>query len=256
MKLPNYGFVVLFVLCCAFLIIAPVSANPIFYEGNGHYYETIFEPGITWSEANSAAQSLTYQGVNGHLATITSEGENTFIKLNIESVYWRHYWIGGFQPAGSTEPDGGWQWVNGDEWSYTNWYRGNPDNMYGAEDRIAIFFHLGDEGYRGGWKEFHDDNGDWQVCGYIVEYDAKPTVQDLINNVDELGLPNGIEQGLLAKLDTAEKKIAQEHYTPARNTLNAFINQVNAQRGKTLSDTQAQELISIAQEIINSIPGK
>jgi dipeptidyl aminopeptidase/acylaminoacyl peptidase len=81
-------------------------------------------------------------------------------------------------------------------------------------------------------------------------------VQDLITKVDGLGLPKGIEQSLLAKLDTAEKKITQEQYTPARNTLNAFINQVNAQRGKAITETQADELILIAQRIINSIPGK
>jgi len=81
-------------------------------------------------------------------------------------------------------------------------------------------------------------------------------VQDLINKVDGLGLPKGIEQALLAKLDTAEKKIIQEQYTPARNTLNAFINQVNAQRGKTLTSAQANDLIATAQRIITSIPGK
>ena len=51
------------------------------------------------------------------------------------------------------------------------------------------------------------------------------TLKDLINKVDGIGLPKGIEQGLLAKLNTAEKKITQEQYTPARNTLNAFINE-------------------------------
>jgi len=254
MKLPNYSIVVLFVLCCAFLIIAPVSAHPIFYEGNGHYYQAISAPGITWSEANSAAQSLTYKGVNGHLATMNSEGENSFIAYEITSMSSRYYWIGGFQPAGSTEPDGGWQWVNGDEWSYTDWRSGEPDNLNGVEDRLAMISQA-DEGshIHFGWNDFRNDEA---VYGYIVEWDATPTVHDLINNVDELGLPNGIEQGLLAKLDTAEKKIAQEQYTPGRNTLNAFINQVNAQRGKALTGTQADELIVIAQEIINSIPGK
>ena len=81
-------------------------------------------------------------------------------------------------------------------------------------------------------------------------------VQDLITKVDGFGLPKGIEQGLLAKLDTAEKKIIQKQYTPARNTLNAFINQVSAQREKALTGTQANELIAIAERIINSIPGK
>jgi hypothetical protein len=81
-------------------------------------------------------------------------------------------------------------------------------------------------------------------------------VQGLRIKVYELSLPSGIENGFIAKLKAAEKKITQEQYTPARNTLNAFINQVNAQRGKALTGTQADELIAIAQRIINSIPGK
>jgi hypothetical protein len=36
----------------------------------------------------------------------------------------------------------------------------------------------------------------------------------------------------------------------ARNLLKGFIKQVNSQRGKTLNDTKADELIEIAQRII------
>jgi len=81
-------------------------------------------------------------------------------------------------------------------------------------------------------------------------------VLDLITKVDGIGLPKGVEQSLLAKLNVAEKKITQKQYTPARNTLNAFINEVNAQRGKALTTAQANELIATAQRIIKSIPGK
>jgi hypothetical protein len=62
--------------------------------------------------------------------------------------------------------------------------------------------------------------------------------------------------GLTDKLTAAQKKIEQKQYTPARNMLQAFINQVKSQRDKTLSDTEADELTAIAQRIINSIPGK
>jgi hypothetical protein len=61
---------------------------------------------------------------------------------------------------------------------------------------------------------------------------------------------------LLAKLDALKKKITQAQNTPARNTLNPFINHVNAQRGKALTTDQANEIIAIAQRIINAIPGK
>ena len=81
-------------------------------------------------------------------------------------------------------------------------------------------------------------------------------MEDLITSIDGLGLPKGIEQGRVAMLNTAEKKITQQQYTPARNTLIAFINQVNARWKKTFPKLKdSRELISIAQPIINAIPG-
>jgi hypothetical protein len=70
------------------------------------------------------------------------------------------------------------------------------------------------------------------------------------------GLPSDIEKGLIDKLTAAKTQIMQNKYTPARNVLNAFINQVNAQRGKVLTTAQTNELIATAERIINSIPGK
>ncbi len=81
-------------------------------------------------------------------------------------------------------------------------------------------------------------------------------MQDLSNKVDALGLPTGIENGLMAKLAAANMQISQKKYTPSRNMLNAFINQVNAQSGKAISSDQANDLISTAEQIINSIPAK
>ena len=63
------------------LCIVCVNATPILNPENGHYYDIITSPGITWEQSNTAAQSLTYEGVNGHLATVTSSEENDFIVL-------------------------------------------------------------------------------------------------------------------------------------------------------------------------------
>ena len=168
MKLPNYGFVVLFVLCCAFLIIAPVAAYPVLNEGNGHYYEDIIATGITWSEANSAAQSMTYRGVQGHLATINSEDENIFIRPMIWTLLdWNYYWIGGFQPIGSTEPDGGWQWVTGEPWTYANWDPPNPSNTgAGNENSLEMLTHW--PYHLGTWNDVTNDNPDFRAYIRII----------------------------------------------------------------------------------------
>ena len=65
----------------------------------------------------------------GYLATITSAQENTFVhNLITANEYWinvgvdsRGPWLGGYQPAGSLEPAGGWTWVTGEAFVYQNW---------------------------------------------------------------------------------------------------------------------------------------
>jgi hypothetical protein len=77
--------------------------------------------------------------------------------------------------------------------------------------------------------------------------------QDLRKVVDDLGLPSGIENALMAKLDAALKSITAGKYRPAKNQLQSFINQVNAMRGKSLTNTQADALIQYAQRIMKSL---
>jgi len=100
---------------------APVKWS-IDYGGNGHYYLPIATSyPISWSDANAVANLL-----GGHLATITSVEENDFVfSLIDDEIYWypsvniRGPWIGGYQLPGSSEPDGGWAWVTGELFVYT-----------------------------------------------------------------------------------------------------------------------------------------
>ena len=64
----------------------------------------------------------------GHLATITSEAENTFITTQLGILH--RPWLGGEQLPDSEEPAGGWQWSPGEPWVYTNWDSGEPNNTY------------------------------------------------------------------------------------------------------------------------------
>jgi len=73
-------------------------------------------------------------------------------------------------------------------------------------------------------------------------------IEDLKTAVENLHLKN--QQGYIAKLDAALKSLARGNTNTAANQLNAFMNLVNAQRGKTLTDAQANALIASAQEII------
>ena len=97
--------------------------------GNGHWYEVIAAPAISWNEANAVAQA---SGGIWHLATITSQAENDFIfPLVDDPAYWTTAgtghnlgpFLGGFS---SCDVCSDWQWVTEEAWSYTNWVSGQP----------------------------------------------------------------------------------------------------------------------------------
>jgi hypothetical protein len=85
----------------------------------------------------------------GHLATITSPEENTFVKSLFENnpAYWYvdgfnnalGPWLGGVQAPGSAEPGGGWGWVTGEPFGYTDWSLHDPDNCCGVNQNRIEF---------------------------------------------------------------------------------------------------------------------
>ena len=144
-------------------------------DGSTHSYEAVAVPsGIAWTEANAAANAA-----GGYLATITSQEENDFVFALIDAEAFWHLrpngilagpWLGGQQPDGSAEPDGGWEWVTGEAFSFVNWSSGEPDNMFGTQDRI----HFGEMvGTRvSTWDDA--EAGDSHLQGYVIEYDGDP----------------------------------------------------------------------------------
>jgi hypothetical protein len=75
----------------------------------------------------------------------------------------------------------------------------------------------------------------------------------LVDEVEDLNLQEGIDSGLDAKLDAALNALddVNEHNDRAAiSSLEAFIHAVEAQRGKRISDADADALIAAAEEII------
>jgi len=71
-----------------------------------------------------------------------------------------------------------------------------------------------------------------------------------------MNLQNGIENSLYGKLDAALNELDdlnENNDVAACNSLDAFINAVEAQRGNKLTDTQADTLIATAQQIQASL---
>ncbi|NCR17826.1 MAG: hypothetical protein GPJ22_11125, partial [Microcystis aeruginosa LL13-03] len=98
--------------------------TPKIDPATGHAYVLTDLPG-TWTEVQSIAQ-----GMGGNLVSINSAAENAFL-VNQFGTY--SFWIGLTDAA----VEGNWKWVNGDPYTYTNWYPGEPNNA-GNED-YAIF---------------------------------------------------------------------------------------------------------------------
>jgi len=150
-----------------------VNAAPIQWRvedgGNGQFYEVI-EQTLFWADAQAYAEEQ-----SGYLATITYQDEQDFIISNLPLPGDR-YWLGGYQPDGSEEFDGGWTWVTGEQGTYTNWASGEPNGY--AENLL----HLWGSGSRPG-PQFAP--GTWNDLGktegpFIVEYVPEPATLSLL----------------------------------------------------------------------------
>jgi hypothetical protein len=81
-------------------------------------------------------------------------------------------------------------------------------------------------------------------------------IGDLVDKVTALHLPKGTEKGLLTKLDGSIKKLEDGNLNndkAAIGKLQAFITEVEAFRGKQLSDEQVDSLIAAASDVIDEI---
>ena len=180
MKVIGLNSILIFMI----LLVGPASCLDLLptqhvqWSGNGHYYEAVLVPGgITWDNANNEANNT-----GGHLATISSEDENQFVYdlFNGDSRYWyldgagnsEGPWLGAYQPSGSDEPAGGWTWVTGEPFIYTNWASREPDNNQGRESRLN-FFNWGSSPSPM-WNDIPDS---FAAFGYIIEWDqSTPTI--------------------------------------------------------------------------------
>ncbi|MFC1509701.1 NosD domain-containing protein, partial [Candidatus Omnitrophota bacterium] len=82
-------------------------------------------------------------------------------------------------------------------------------------------------------------------------------ISELIDYIENEGLHGGLENSLTSKLENVISKLEKGNEQAAVNQLGAFVNEVEAKRGKKkgLSDEQADELISVAETLIDNIDG-
>lgn len=147
------------------------------WSGNGHYYAVVNQV-TSWQQAKVFAEGMEFMGVHGHLATITSEAENTFVTTELGGT--AGAWLGGQQLPGSSEPEGGWQWITGEPWAYTKWDGGEPNNTYsggwGTSDdtteEVLQYHHNGTH-----WNDLPSYSG-IVTPRFVVEWDVGSSMLD------------------------------------------------------------------------------
>lgn len=107
------------------------------------------------------------------------------------------------------------------------------------------------------WVEYSTNPYDSSVTNVFVAK-VEPTISDLMRIVDGLNLEKGIENSLDVKLQRAKDELdTKKNNSPtvATNALQAFISEVEAQRGVKITNNQADELVSFANNLIKIVNG-
>jgi hypothetical protein len=108
--------------------------------------------------------------MQGHLATVTSANESSFLVSSFGNDL-KLKWLGGYQDSSVPdflEPAGGWRWVTDEPWQYTNWGTGEPNNGFNVVNENRLAFWNVDK--LGVWNDVA--NGDMNYrSGYLIEWE-------------------------------------------------------------------------------------
>jgi hypothetical protein len=80
--------------CLVVGVAMPALANPV--QFSAIYFDYVSAPGISWDDANAASAATSFMGAAGHLATVTSATQNSFL-LSIAPSFntYQGAWLGG-----------------------------------------------------------------------------------------------------------------------------------------------------------------
>jgi hypothetical protein len=158
----------------------------------GHYYEYVPDTDVTWTAAAAAAQTYTFDGQTGYLASIPDAAVNTFVTDHLNGA--ENVWAGGMSVDYPSGYDGNtgiqrvWSWQYGplagtiftecsnitltcdhvnDTGDYTDWNPGEPNNDGytgpGTGEHYLEINYLGE----GAWNDIPNST---TIAGYVVEF--------------------------------------------------------------------------------------
>lgn len=157
---------------------AVLNSDPMirYNATTGNFYKYI-PTTATFAGATTAASAATVFGIAGHLATITSASENTFVAGLISGTAW----LG----ATDSATEGNWLWQGGGAeagqmfWQgnasgsaqggyYTNWNTSQPDDGGGNEDGMQMIVG-------GKWNDVSTASS----LGYVIEWEGASVIAAL-----------------------------------------------------------------------------
>ena len=112
------------------------------YNGHSYYRST---GSATWTTARTNCSNM-----GGHLVTITTSGEQSFL-----FGLWPSGWIG----LTDEVTEGTWRWVTGETYSYKNWNSGEPNNS-NNEDYVQFVSN-------GRWNDLNNNSS----LPYVLEFE-------------------------------------------------------------------------------------
>ena len=154
--------------------------NSNYLPSTGHYYQYVAQDNISWTDAKARAESSTYYGLQGYLATILAQDEAQLCGKQAGGSGW----IGG----SDAETEGVWKWVTGPEagtifWNggingsspnFAFWNSGEPNNL---NDEDYAHITSPGIGLAGSWNDLRnvgEQAPDYIPRGFIVEYGGTP----------------------------------------------------------------------------------
>jgi len=104
---------------------APIQGFVYMGAFGGHHYYCSTQT-ASWENAKTTCENN-----GGNLAVINDQDENTFLAslLTTQSA-----WIG----LSDIDTEGNFEWVNGDNLNFTNWYPGQPNNYNNNQDYVEL----------------------------------------------------------------------------------------------------------------------
>jgi len=226
----------------------------VFNPANGHYYSHVSHPsGISWTAAKAEAETKTFAGMKGYLATVTNAAENQILLAKVAA----NGWLG----MSDQVTEGTFKWESGPEagnqLSYTNWTVGQPDNA-GNEDFGMMFAGSAvPSGVTAGqWNDLPNSvnltgaNAVWNTVGYFIEYGGMPTDRSTVKSGVRTMTVYATEA--LANVEMTLNDFVQAGVTGVTAANLAAVNEV--MRHKALSDTDTNpKLQSVVDGLVAAI---